>query len=216
MLEQPPILLKMLTFCEIIAAIIGLVFYNSLKKSFWKWFVIYLVYIALNEFFGLKIRHFFKIDIQFIFAYVQIPLEFLFFIWLYALKSFRNKKLFWICITVYLISFLIDGSLSKGNYYFSSFNYIIGALIILVFVILEFNKQIKSDSILLFKENKMFYINIGVVVFYIGTLPFFGLYYPILKVPEIWNSYYIYFMVSNCVMYLLFAMSFVWGKVKSF
>jgi hypothetical protein len=91
----------------------------------------------------------------------------------------------------------------------------IGALIMLILVSLEFLKQIKNENILMFNQNKMFYINIGIILFYVGNLPFFGLYYPIMKEPKIWNLYYIYFMISNCIMYFLFAASFIWGKPKS-
>jgi hypothetical protein len=104
--------------------------------------------------------------------------------------------------------------LKQNNFTFMSLNTTFGTLLLLILVFIELIKQIKSDSIIYFKNNKMFYINIGVILFYIGNMPFFGWYYPILKFPEIWNSYYIYFMISNCIMYLLFAASFVWGKTK--
>ena len=214
MLEQPPILLKLLNCCEIIAAVVGLIYYNRIKKTYWKWFVLYLFYIAVYEIITRIAAYDFAVKIDFYFAKIQVPIEFLFFFWLYAVQSFKSKKIFWICSSLYLLSLIPDESLSQGNYFFSSFNYIIGTLILLLFVVLEFNKQIKSDNILLFTKNKMFYVNIGIVLFYIGTLPFFGLYYPIMKEPEIWNNYYIYFMISNCIMYLLFAASFIWGKVK--
>lgn len=216
MLEQPKYLYYMLNCCELIAAIVALMYFKNFKNSYWKWFAYYLFYIVFYDVIigRLALGFYLSSKLDAYFAFVQIPIEFLFFIWLFALKSLNNKKLFWVCISVYLLSLIPDSSLSKGDYYFSSFNYIIGALLLLVLVILEFNKQIKSETILQFKEDKMFYINIGVVLFYIGTLPFFGLYYPIMKVPEIWNNYYIYFMISNCIMYLLFASSFIWGKVK--
>lgn len=214
MLEQPPYLVNILKFCELIALVVSFFYYNSVKKTYWKWFILYLIYINFYEIIFLKIIKSLHLNGEY-FAFIQIPLEFLFLFWLYAYKSLSNKKLFVISVIIYLFSLIPDLSLSRGNFYFSSFNYIIGALILLIMIVLEFNKQIKSESILLFSQNKMFYINIGVVLMYVGTLPFFGLFYPIMKVPEIWNSYYIYFMVSNCLMYLLFAASFIWGKVKS-
>ena len=215
MLKQPIILINLLNCCEVIAAIVGVIFYNKVKKTYWKWFVLYLIYIAFYELIIRILFYEYQVKLDYYLAKIQFPIEFLFFFWLYAIKSFKNKNLFWICSTIYLLSLIPNASLSKGNYYFSSFNYIIGALILLLFVVLEFNKQIKSDNILTFSTNKMFYVNIGIVLLYIGTLPFFGLFYPIMKEPIIWNSYYIYFMVSNCIMYLLFAASFIWGKVKS-
>ncbi|AWG20559.1 hypothetical protein FFWV33_02930 [Flavobacterium faecale] len=122
--------------------------------------------------------------------------------------------MFYGAVVVYLGSFVLESQFSNTTFVFKSINNSTGAFLLLIMVILEFIKQIKSDSILFYKENKMFYINIGVILFYIGTMPFMGLYNYILKVPEIWNNYYIYFMLSNCVMYLLFAASYIWGKVK--
>ncbi len=215
MLKQSHLLLILLNCCELIALIVAIIGYKNVRKTYWKWFVYYLIYITFCDILINRILVFFHIKIDLYLAYIEIPIEFLFLFWLYAYKSLKNKKLFYISVFIYLASIVPDESLSKGNNYFSSFNYIIGALLLFILVILEFLKQIKSDSILLFKQNKMFYINTGVVLFYIGTLPFFGLYYPIMKVPSIWNSYYIYFMISNCLMYLLFASSFIWGKIKS-
>lgn len=214
MLTEPTFLIYLLHFFEIIAAFTGILYYKNIKNTQWIWFVIYLNFVVINELFGLKIFNYFKINESFLFSYITVPSEFLFFIWLFALKSQKNKKLYQICLLIYISSFFLKLSILKEKFIFDSFNYMVGALILLVLVSLEFLKQIKSDAILNFKENKMFYLNIGVVLFYIGNLPFFGLYYLILKEPQIWNSYYIYFMLSNCIMYLLFAASFIWGKPK--
>jgi hypothetical protein len=213
MLEQPKIYLTLLHICEFVAAFVAVLKYNSVKNSYWKWFVFYLIYIFCYEMISYLTINYFNFKLDFYFGKIQVPIEFLILFWLFALKSLANKKLFIVCSSIYLFSLIPDESILKSNY-FSSFNYIVGALILLVLVILEFNKQIKDENIINFKENKMFYITIGVILMYIGTLPFFGLYYPIIKVPSIWNNYYKYFMISNCFMYLLFAASFIWGKVK--
>jgi hypothetical protein len=215
MFNRPQILLDFLHICEIIALVLGVINIKKFKTSNYKWVVVYLVYIVIIENFITKFCKFYNLDIVFFQTYLTIPIEFLFFIWLFALKSLKNKQLYFICTVVYLLSFIPELSLEKGKYFFNSFNYLIGGFILLYLVLLELNNQIKSDDILIFWKNKMFYITIGVAFFYIGNLPFFGLYYLILKEPEIWNIYYIYFMLSNCLMYLLFAASFVWGKPKS-
>ena len=214
MFNRPEVLLDLLHFCEYVALFTAILFFIKVRNSFWKWFVVYLVYIILIENFNKVICNILNQETQFYVSYLSVPVEFIFFIWLYAYKTLENKKLFISALVVYLLSFIPDLSIEKGTYFFDSFNYMIGALILFVLVALAFLKQIKNESILLFKEDKMFYINIGVVLFYIGNLPFFGLYYLILKEPQIWNSYYIYFMISNCIMYLLFAASFIWGKPK--
>lgn len=215
MYEQPKILVHLLHLCEFIALVAGIIKFKSLKNSYWKWFVFYLAYILLYEIISYIAKVEFKYKIGAFQSYIHMPIEYLFLFWLFAVKSLQKKVLFYWFSVLFFLSFVIDTRLQQEDFTFKSLNTTIGNLLLLILVMLEFNKQIKSDAILYFKENKMFYINIGVTLFYVGNMPFFGWYMPILKYPEIWNDFYKYFMVSNCIMYLLFAASFVWGKVKS-
>jgi len=215
MYEQPKILVHLLHLCEFIALVAGIIKFKSLKNSYWKWFVFYLAYILLYEIISYIAKVEFKYKIGAFQSYIHMPIEYLFLFWLFAVKSLQKKVLFYWFSLLFFLSFIIDTRLQQEDFTFKSLNTTIGNLLLLILVMLEFNKQIKSDAILYFKENKMFYINIGVTLFYVGNMPFFGWYMPILKYPEIWNDFYKYFMVSNCIMYLLFAASFVWGKVKS-
>ncbi len=215
MYEQPKILVHLLHLCEFIALVAGIIKFKSLKNSYWKWFVFYLAYIFVYEIISYIAKVEFKYKIGAFQSYIHMPIEYLFLFWLFAVKSLQKKVLFYWFSVLFFLSFVIDTRLQQEDFTFKSLNTTIGNLLLLILVMLEFNKQIKSDAILYFKENKMFYINIGVTLFYVGNMPFFGWYMPILKYPEIWNDFYKYFMVSNCIMYLLFAASFVWGKVKS-
>lgn len=215
MLNYQTELSNLLFALEIVSCLTGIVYYNSVKKNYWKWFVLYLVLIGLFDFLIAKEILVLPLKKQIIYAFIIFPLQFIFFYWLYAYQSLKKNKLFWLFLTLYLLSFI------PIEFYFSqlkvvySFNYTIGSFLLMILVFLEFRKQIKNDDILEFKSNKMFYINIGVMLFYVGTLPFFGLYNLIVKEPEIWNIYYLYFLLSNCLMYLLFTASFIWGKPKS-
>ncbi len=196
--------------------IFGIINLKSLKNSYWKWFVFYLIYILLYETITAFLSIELKINIEKTSSLLQFPIEFIFIYWLFAIKSLKFNKLFWIFTISYLFSLFLEFNLTNlKSFTFYSLNKTFGTLLLLILVVIEFIKQIKSDSILKFKEDKMFYINIGVILFYVGNMPFFGLYKMIVEFPEIWNNYYKYFMVSNCLMYLLFAASFIWGKAKS-
>lgn len=213
-MKYQPVLTNLLLILEYVACIVGILFAYKIRKTYWKWFVVYLIIIAFNDFFVVRIIEIFNITKQQYYAYIIIPLQFIFFYWLYALKSLRNKGLFVAFVILFLFSFVpVEMYFSKLKVVYS-FNYVIGSLLLMILVFLEYKKQIQDDNILEFKTNKMFYINLGVMFFYIGTLPFFGLYNLLVKQLDIWNVYYIYFLVSNCLMYLLFAASFIWGKPK--
>ncbi len=214
MFNRPPILIDILHVCEFIAMIVAISNYMNVKKTHWKWLVFYLIYIFIYEITSYFVKYDIKIDIAYYLSFIQIPLEFIFFFWLFAYKSLQRKDIFWLSVVLFLISFFLENYFIKFNFIIKSLNYIVGTLVLFIMVVLEFKRQIKSESILNFKKDKMFYITIGVILFYIGNLPFFGLYFPILKEPQIWNYYYYYFIISNCIMYLLFAASFIWGKHK--
>lgn len=215
MYNRPPFLIDLLHLCELIAVLAGIYKFKTVKNTYWKWFVFYLIYIFIVEIIMQVAVYKYKVKLGNYLSYIQIPIQFVFLFWLYAYQSLKNKRLFWVLFSIFFISLSLEHIFSSlTNFTFKSLNYSIGTLLLLYLVGKEFFKQIKSDAILDFYYNKMFYINLGVILFYIGNIPFFGLYYPILKIPEIWNSYYIYFMISNCIMYLLFAASFIWGRPK--
>ena len=149
---------------EFIAALVGTIFFFKLKLSYWKWFSVYLVLIFLQEFFWYERDTFSGITTSQYYAYFGIPIQFVFFYWLYALKSLKKPKLFVICMVVYIIPLLFKIYFEKTNLVYS-FNINIGTAILIILMVLEFIKQIRNDNILKFRESKMFYINTGLILF---------------------------------------------------
>jgi hypothetical protein len=214
--EFQTLLAKSLLWIQFFTMLVALWYWPKLKNSYWKWFVIYLCVIFLVEAlskWGLKDYPTYKI---YLYDFFGIPIQFLFFYWLYANKSLNDKKLFWICVIIYLASFLPYFTLFAKSNIVYSLSYTVGNIMLMLLVFLEILKQIKSDKILLFRENFMFYINIGIMIFYIGTLPFFSFYGLILKNDNLWSNYYLFFMVANHIMYLLFISAFIWGKPNTY
>lgn len=206
---------KLLLGIEFLSALIAFIYVFKLKGSYWKWFSVYLIFIFIQEFywffngslFGIIAKHEY-------YAFIGIPIQYLFFFWLYAYRSLNRKTLFFAFLIIYILTYIpVEFYFEKINLVYS-INLTVGTTLLTFLVVLEFLKQIKNDNILNFKENKMFYVNVGVILFYIGTYPFFAFQDILTKdnYVNIWNIYYIYFLISNYAMYLLFAASFIWGK----
>ena len=200
---------------QFLAAIVGCFYFVKLKNSYWKWFAVYLVAIIIYEYswtYLSTINDTAKYSLALI---IGLPLEFIFFYWLYALKSLKRKKLFILSSVAYIVlsgasAYFFDGPTAK------SFSFNVGTLLLTILVILEYSKQIRNDDILKFRENKMFYINLGVILFYVGSMPFVVFQkYLLPDFQQLVEYYFIYFLVSNCIMYLLFTASFIWGKEQS-
>jgi hypothetical protein len=210
------ILANTINIAEFIPVAIGFFYYKKIKNTYWKWFLYYLAFI-----FCIELLSYFEIVLnisnrKYIYGFLVIPIEFLFFYWLYACKSLHNKKLFWLFTLVYLVSFIPHIYLESKNTLVYSFNYVMGGFLLGILVFLEYLKQIRSDEIIRFKENMMFYINLGVSLLYVGTLPLFSFFAIICKDNEIFTNYNILFLLINQLMYLLFAMAFLWGKPNTY
>lgn len=205
-----------LLWVEGLAAIISIFYYfKNAANNLWKYFVFYLGFIFMCELFGKYGENWMTFSKAQFYNYLVIPLQFLFFYWLYAVQSLKKRGLFIIFSLLYLISFIPSEFYFKGSKIIFSFNYTFGCLILMVLVLMEYYKQITSSDIINFNKNRMFYINLGVTLFYIGTLPFWTFYYLLVKYHPMWNVYYDYFLISGIVMYVLFSISFIWGKQNS-
>lgn len=207
---------ELLIWVQFLAALTALRYWPKLKNSYWKWFIVYLCVIFFVEAFSKWGLTNAPGKREILYSYFGIPVQFLFFYWLYASKSLGNNKLFWTCILLYCISFLPHFIIFGQKTIIQSLSYTVGNMLLMILVLLEIFQQIKSEKILLFRSNFMFYVNIGILVFYIGTLPFFSFYGLILKDKDLWSNYYTFFMVSNNIMYLLFICAFLWGKPNTY
>lgn len=208
-------LAELTIWMELLSTIVALTFFRKLKHTYWKYFVIYISVIFILE----AISKFFLTDYsslrRYYYDFFVIPIQFLFLFWLYSKKSLQKEKLFRFSCIIYLFFFCLHLFNLESIRMISSMSYTVGVIFLAIMVYLEFVKQIKSDEILNFNKNKMFYINIGVLLFYIGTLPFFSfdkILYENNK--TIWSNYLTVFLFSVNLMYLLFAASFIWGKPK--
>jgi len=206
------LLSELLIWVQLLTALVAIFHLTELKNSHWKWFAGYCCAIFLMEAFakwGLK-NH--PSYISKYYDFFVIPVEFVFFYWLYAVKSLNRPKLFWGIVGVFAVSFLPYFTIIHKPGMMLSLSYTVGTVLLMLLVILEILKQIKSEKILLFRSNYMFYINIGIILLYVGTLPFFSFYNLLLNEPQLWGAYYTFFLIANNLMYLLFSAAFIWGK----
>lgn len=198
---------------ELLAFLTGLWHYQKFKNTVWVYFIGYLFFIFLFEAISYLFLDYFGNFRKYYYGFIVIPFQFIFWYWLYAKNLFRSPKLFYIFSLIYLLSFIPYLLAIEHTRVINSLSYTTGVLLLFVLISKEFINQVKSDTILQFKENIRFYINLGVVLFYVGTLPFFAFdAYSFEHTKYLWNNYYTFFIVMVNVMYLLFIVGLLWGK----
>jgi hypothetical protein len=148
--------------------------------------------------------------------FIIIPFEFLFFSWLFYKNLYKKPIVIWgSCL--YIFAYLLEHILFKfkKDYFFFSFSYSIGNIILLIFILMYFYKLTYSERILFFYKEKMFWVALGCLIFYLGTFPYYGIFNLLLKNHyELLVSYTWVEIFLDYTMYLLFAASFIWGKEK--
>ena len=212
-----PILIVFYCF-ELMPVLAGFYYWAKVKDNHFKWFVLYLLYIFLADLTGGIIDIYLFSNVKY-YDYFVIPVEFIFFFWLFRaeLKNGKNRRLPVICLGVYLAAFLVDVIyFSRHQFPFYSFSYSVGNLLLLILILFFFIELINSNAILSYRQNMMFWINVGLLIYFLGTLPYYGLRNTfVYKYHRLHIIYNYITLILGCIMYLTFTLSFIWGKPNS-
>jgi hypothetical protein len=205
---------------EALACSAGLLNWRKFKNSYAKWFVIYLALIAVSELIGISLTYIFQEYSlnKSLYNYFVIPLEFLFFCWLYYQHFKNSNQKYWPMTgaILYFTSWLINIILLPTLRFWSvPFSYLIGVIVLLVLVIAFFSAFMSSNEILGYRSDLLFWISLGLLIFYVVSSPFYGLRLALYKEhPNLfWLYYYIQFG-ANYLMYLFFSIALIWGKPR--
>jgi len=213
-------LLTILRFAEVLACVLGFVYWKKVKGSYWKAFPFYLLFIVFSEAFG----HYTKVHNEILlnkyyFLVLEIPSEFLFFYYIFF-KAFKTRSYRWlpvVCTCIYILSWFTDMFfLGSHVFWFYSFSDTMGNLLLLVLILRYFLQLLSGDEILGFKNDMLFWVCIGLLLYHLGTFPLYGLKNVLyIRFKNIYNVYKYLENILDSLMYFLFAFSFIWGKPKS-
>lgn len=146
----------------------GMISYKRLKGSHWIYFVWYLGFIVAAEAIGQYMRQRSMVVANLrLYNYLVIPIEFLFNFLLFWFAFGEGKRKLPVVFTViYLVSWLTDVLLlSRHRFFFYSFSYTIGNLLLLILILRFFLNLVTSNDILTFRENMQFWVSLGLLIF---------------------------------------------------
>ena len=125
-----------------------------------------------------------------------------------------NIHKFW--VSIFFISFLI---VTIINWFFiqsfilewSELPNIFGSLFLIVIILFYFIELLKSEQMLIFHKSLLFWISVGLLIFYACTIPFSIKMNGYALIPGIHKLFLIIY-VSAIIMYLTFTFGFIWSK----
>lgn len=208
-----------LNFIEIAACITGFVYFKKLRGFYWKWLPFYLLFIVLVEFTGRYLSAMNLISYNILmYKFIGMPLQFLFFYFIFYKHEYFKHTRKWIVIgaAIYLASIFFESIfLTTKSYWFNSFSYSTGNIILLILLIVFFLKFIQTDAILNFTKNLMFWFCLGLLIYYLGSLPFWALRNVLVeKYRTVFENYYMVSLILSYCMYLSFITGIILCKKK--
>lgn len=209
------VLIVILRIVQLVSCLTAFALWKKLKDSIFSFFPFYLSFIVLMELLGryLKTQNM-KVANQALYNYVVIPVEFITFFILFFRASQKHRWVPLACIIVYLVCWLLEYIyLDTTRFWFYSFSYVTGNLLLLVLIFRFFFRLVFTNAILTFRENMLFWVSTGLLLFYLGTFPYFGLLNTLWRnYPGLCESYRYVVVMLNILMYLMFTFSFIWGR----
>jgi hypothetical protein len=210
-------LINILYVFEWIAFLASLVFFKQLKKQNLVLIPVWLFVIVFSEVTGILIA---KGALKFITSAewfnVMIPVQFLcLFLLFYRQTNYRYWRriiiLFSAVITILAIVYII----LPGTQTFNVLNYTLGVIFLSAICLHYLYECMNSQSIIDIYTNCLFYLAIGVLLYYMGTLPFYSmrnyLYY---NYRNIFYPYYYLGYILNITMYGLTTFGIIWANRK--
>ncbi|WP_146052846.1 hypothetical protein [Aquimarina sp. I32.4] len=199
---------------EVLTAIVATIYYNKYRNTHILKYIIFLIwYVALNEIIGLYIRSKNWDTALPMNIYNVVNFTFILILYRSYLNEKKSKKIALVFCIIYLIAFIINGFYE--NYYikFQSIPYIIAAFAVIITISLYFREILNSEEVLNAKRNLLFWISVGLLIYFVGNIPF-----------RILRNYYIeltdatiYFLVNftlTVILNICFIIGFIWSKKK--
>ena len=169
-----------------------------------------------TEFLGKFIRDVYELPNVIIYnIYYLFYFSFFLYIFLKAIEGEKFKKFIKLGIVLYWIIYAWDWFYTDFMGTGFVISYIAGAAILIFCIILYYISILQSSLVLVIRNDLLFWVSVGVFLFYIGYLP--------IKIIRTWfyqlNSFFEVLLVIQfsliIVMYLFFLTGFLWMKKRS-
>ena len=208
---------------QLLAAIVGTIYFYKYKNTSLKYFLFLLWYIVFTDFFSLYAsktgtltfytdengNHY---TVWFYNLLRLVTFTTLFFVYHNYLNNLKFKKWIKVFSIIYIIIFITNW-LFIQNFIKekSELPRIMGSLFLIATVIFYFIELLSSEKIVVFHKMLLFWISVGLLLFYTGTIPFVLKYNGYALIPGIHELFLIIYVLA-IIMYLTFTFGFIWSK----
>ena len=201
--------------CELTAFASWAVNFKKFRELKNKLFTVYLSIIVVTElaniFFATSINSLYNIIV----THFNVPMQFIFLFYFLVYKPKKINRVIVILFTAIYLAFFITERLNffvrPAN--FDSLSYGVGCLLLISSILIAIINIFKFDDPLAYNQNTLFWIIMGLIIYYIGSFPYQNFRNFLWSHDSYTNTTYLLHYLSqtfNCIMYLLFAYAVKW------
>lgn len=164
-------MISILVTLEYISAITGTIFYKKFSSKFTAILLAYLWMICLTETLSSEVSKYgFTVNALYtLYTFFEFNLLFLMYLTLTKVKTNQKLIKFFILITNTVFAFEI---FKQGINNWPSITTVVGSVLISVILILYLKEFLYSDKILNYSRSLYFWVTLGSLVYYLGSIPF--------------------------------------------
>lgn len=208
--------MTILFFSAIVLSLLSCIFkFRKLHPLVTKYFVWFLLFYLFLECYGLylsshKIRNHWLYNI-----YIFIEFNFLNYIYFHAITTTRSRNIIKLFSLIYPLLFIINIAFIQGMHIFNTYSYVAGGVGVIVWTCMYFTELLSKPKYSSIIEQPLFWISTGLLFFYLGNIPFYGMINYLLKnYLGIVKNYFIIVLILNILKYSLYAVGFLCSKPK--
>ena len=207
---------------ELMAAIFGTIYFGKYKNTPLKYFLFLLWYIIITELTAgyassTKTLGFINsegIHYNYWFYNLLRIVTFctMFYIYHQSISTAKFKKWIKLFAISYISMVIVNWSFIQ-NFAFemSELPRILGSIFLIVSIIFYLIELLRSEKIILYHRILLFWISVGFLLFYSGTIPFALKYNGYALIPGIHKLFLIIYILA-ILMYSIFTFGFIWSK----
>ena len=198
---------------EVIVAMTATITYYKYRHNYLRFFLLYVWGVVIIETIGIYLPRVFdstNLWLYNTFIILEFPLLIL---WYRTFISgyISRKFLKWI-----VICFLIFASVNSWFFQdllsgFQSYNFIAGALGLIISILLYFNEMVHTEKIMIAQRGLLFWVSVGFLFFYASVIP-------IMIMGSLLNYsgsiYDVFLLILNIILHICFLIGLLWGQRK--
>jgi hypothetical protein len=212
-------LLALIKYLELATGIVGLLYFKKYSNTFLRYFLYMLWVVIVVEFTISFLKQHYEIKPNHFIYNVLTSVQYVYYYLLYY-KMLRDPvyrkwvKGFLIIFVVSVVINFVQFQKLDVTTTFHSHTFTIGAILLIATIGFFLIEILNNEKVLYFKRYLMFWISIGLFVFYTGIIPFV-LSLNFLPALLSWDTLAINFFTLNFVMYACFTIGFILSRPDS-